>query len=183
MRLAAVRRPAELTPGLVVLAALCLAPRPAAAADPVPFDSDYVGTFSLAVDASGGGDLHFTGAGIATHLGLGAVAGRSLTTPDPTDPLCSIIDEDHDAVALAAADGDELYLSNAGEECLDFSVPGRAFIRGSGTFRVKGGTGRFAGATGSGTFEVVAEVTGFDPTGPTGTFELRFTGTVSSSGN
>jgi hypothetical protein len=44
---------------------------------------------------------------------------------------------------------------------------------------VRGGTGRFAGATGSGTFEVVAEVTEFGPAGPIGTFDLRFTGTIS----
>lgn len=183
MKLAAVRGPVGSTPALIALVVISLAPQPATAADLVPFDSYHVGTFSLAVDRAGVGDLRFTGAGIGSHLGLSAVAGRSLTTPDPTDPLCSIIAPDHDAVTLTAANGDELHLSNSGEECLDFSVPGRVFIRGSGTFRVTGGTGRFAGATGSGTFEVVAEVTGFDPTGPTGTFELRFTGTVSSSGH
>jgi hypothetical protein len=182
MRLAAVRGPAGLAPGLVALAALGLAPRPASAGDPVPFDSYATGTFTLAVDAAGVGDLRFAGAAVASHLGLSAVDGHSVTTPSPTDPLCSIIDEDHDAVTLTAADGDELYLSNSGEECLDFSIPGRTFIRGSGTFRVTGGTGRFAGATGTGTFEVVAEVTGFGPAGPTGTFDLRFTGTISPPG-
>ena len=79
--------------------------------------------------------------------------------------------------------GDELHLSNAGEDRLDLSVPDRIFIRGSGTFRVRGGTGRFAGATGAGTFAVVAEVTGFGPAGPTGMFDLRFTGTISPPGN
>jgi hypothetical protein len=182
MRLAAVRGPAGLAPGLIALAVFCPAPRPSVAGEPVPFDSHYAGTFTLAVDPAGAGDLRFAGAGIATHLGLGVVAGRSLTTPDPDDPLCSIIDPDHDAVTLTAANGDELHLSNSGEECLDFSVPGRVFIRGSGTFRVTGGTGRFAGATGSGTFEVVAEVTGFGPAGPIGTFDLRFTGTISIPG-
>jgi len=168
-----------LAPGLVALAAFCLAPRPASAGDPIPFDSHFGGTFTLAIDAAGAGDLRFAGTGIASHLGLSAVAGRSLTSPSPTDPLVSIIDEDHDAVTLVAANGDELYLSNAGEERLDFSIPGRIFIRGSGTFRVRGGTGRFAGATGAGTFEVVAEVTGFDTAGPIGTFELYFTGSIS----
>lgn len=182
MRLAAVRGPAGLTPGLIVLAALGLVPRPAAAADQVPFDSDFVGSFSLAVDAAGAGDLRFAGAGLASHLGLSAVAGRSLTTPDPKNPLGSIIDPDHDAVTLVAANGDELHLSDSGEDFLDLSVPGRVFIRGSGTFRVTGGTGRFARATGSGTFEVVAEVTGFGPAGPTGAFDLRFTGTISPPG-
>jgi hypothetical protein len=171
-----------LAPGLVALAAVCLAPRPAAAGDPVPLDSHYGGTFTLALDSTGAGDLRFAGPGISSHLGLGAVAGRSLTTPSPTDPLVSIIDPDHDAVTLVAANGDELYLSNSGEDRLDLSTPGRVFIRGSGTFRVTGGTGRFAGATGSGTFAVVAAVTGFDDAGPVGTFDLRFTGTISPPG-
>ena len=48
---------------------------------------------------------------------------------------------------------------------------------------MKGGTGRFPGATGAGTFAVVAEVTGFDAAGPVGTFELRFTGTISPPGS
>lgn len=178
MTLAAVRRPSALAPGLVAFAALCLGPRLAPAAGPVPFDSYFAGTFTLAVDATGTGDLRFGGTGIATHLGLSAVVGQSITIP--IDPLCSIIDEDHDLVTLVAANGDELHLSNSGEECLDpFSIPGRYFIRGSGTFRVRGGTGRFAGATGSGTFEVEAEVTEFGPAGPIGTFDLRFTGTIS----
>ena len=183
MRLAAVCGPAGLARGLVALAALCLGARPAPAADPVPFDTYHAGTFTLAIDSTGAGALRFAGAGIASHLGLSAVDGHSLTTPSPADPLCSIIDPDRDAVTLTAANGDELRLSNSGEDCLDFSVPGRVFIRGSGTFRVKGGTGRFAGATGTGTFEVVAEVTGFDAAGPIGTFDLRFTGTISSPGN
>jgi hypothetical protein len=183
MRLAAVCGPAGRAPTLVAIASLCLGPGPTSAGDSVPFDSYSAGTFTLAVDATtGAGDLRFAGAGIASHLGLGPVAGHSVTTPSPTDPLVSIIDPDHDAVTLVAANGDELYLSNAGEDRLDPSVPGRLFIRGSGTFRVTGGTGRFAGATGSGTFEVVAEVTGFGPAGPVGTFDLRFTGTISPPG-
>ena len=182
MRLAAVCGPAGWTRGLVVLATLYVGPSPAPAADQVPFDSYYAGTFTLAVDAAGGGDLQFAGAGIASHLGRGAVEGRSLTTPSPTDPLVSVIDAEHDAVTLVAANGDELYLSNAGEDRLDPSDPDHIVIRGSGTFRVTGGTGRFAGATGAGTFEVVAGVTGFGPAGPVGTFELRFTGTITPRG-
>jgi len=89
--------------------------------------------------------------------------GHSTTRPIPTDPLCSEIVTDR--MIVTAANGDELWLVNSGEDCLDFSVPGHTFIRCSGTFNVAGGTGRFRGATGSGQFAVVAEVTGF--VGPT----------------
>jgi len=183
MRFAAVRGPVGMASGFLVLAIICPTPQLAGAAEQVPFDSRYAGTFTLAIDANGNGDLLFAGAGIARHLGQSTVDGHSITTPSATDPLRSIIDDDHDAVALVAANGDEIHLSKLGEEVLDFSVPGRIFIRGSGTFRVKGGTGRFAGATGSGTFDVVAEVIGFGASGPFGIFDLRFAGTISSPGD
>src|SRR5262249_36581759 len=92
------------------------------------------------------------------------------------DPLCSDIITD--TVTLTAANGDELWLTNSGEDCLDPSAPPRLFIRGSGTFVVTGGTGRFWGATGSGTFAVVAEVLGPVPGGVAGVCERRFEGRV-----
>jgi hypothetical protein len=141
------------------------------AAAQVPFQADYQGTFTLAVGANGTGDLHFTGAGIASLLGLSAVLGHTTTSPSTIDPGCSVIVTDQ--VILTAANGDQLWLVNAGEDCLDGNV-----IRGSGTFQVIGGTGRFARATGSGTFQVVAQVTGFATTGVSGTFDLVFTGTM-----
>jgi hypothetical protein len=85
-------------------------------------------------------------------------------------------------VILTAANGDELWLVNSGEDCLDFSVPGHIFIRGSGTFNVAGDTDRFRGATGSGGFAVVAEVTAFVPGGVAGMFDLRFEGRISPPG-
>jgi hypothetical protein len=137
----------------------------------VPFQADYQGTFSLAIGAGGTGDLHFTGAGIASLLGLSAVLGHTTTSPSPTDPGCSVLVTDQ--VILTAANGDQLWLVNAGEDCLGGNV-----IRGSGTFQVIGGTGRFARATGSGTFQVVAQVTGFGTTDVSGTFDLVFSGTM-----
>ena len=107
----------------------------------------------------------------------GAGSAPDALEQDPTDPLCSDIVTD--MVVLTAANGDQLWLVNSGEDCLDLSVPGKTFIRGSGTFNVVGGTGRFDDATGSGSFSVVAEVTGSITGGVSGTFELHFDGAIS----
>ena len=150
----------------------------------VPFQSSYRGTFTIAFGAAPNGtddDLRFAGGGIASQLGQSAVDGHSTTRPSQDDPLCSDIITD--AVTLTAANGDELWLTNSGEDCLDLSALPRLFIRGSGTFVVTGGTGRFQGATGSGTFAVVAEVLESVPGGVAGVFELRFEGRVSPPGD
>src|SRR5690349_11843152 len=155
----------------VLAAGLVLAVRPPAAAeDTVPFAADFQGEFRILFGAGPDGtdDLRFAGGGLANHLGLSGVDGHSTTRPSATDPLCSDIVTDR--VILTAANGDELWLVNAGQDCLDFSVPGRVFIRGSGTMKVAGGTGRFRGTTGTGTFGVLAEVAGFVPGGVTGPF-------------
>jgi len=155
----------------------------AAAVETVPFAADYQGAFQIMFGAGPDGtdDLRFAGDGIGNHLGLSAVDGHSTTRPSATDPLCSDIVTDR--VILTAANGDELWLQNAGEDCLDFSIPGHIFIRGSGTMRVIGGTGRFRGATGSGTFAVLAEVTEFVPGGVAGNFALHFEGSISAPGD
>ena len=157
---------------------LLLLPLRAQAQEQIPFESDYQGTFTLAFGAGPDGTdaLSFSGSGIASGLGKSSVDGHTTTRPDEDDPLCSEIVTDQ--VILTAANGDELRLVNSGEDCLDFSVPGQVFIRGSGTFQVVGGTGRFAGATGSGTFKVVAEVTDLEATGASGTFDLVFDGNI-----
>src|SRR5260370_6773561 len=166
-----------LAAGLVLLV-----PRPAAAQDSVPFAADFQGVFQIMFGAGPDGtdDLRFSGDGIASLLGLSNVNGHTTTRPSATDPLCSDIVTDQ--VILTAANGDELWLVNTGEDCLDFSVPGRIFIRGSGTMQVVGGTGRFSGATGSGTFAVVAEVTGFWPGGLTGSCAIHFAGDIPPPG-
>src|SRR5262249_34353757 len=151
-------------------------PQLAGAQGTVPFSAGYRGVFQIMFGAGPNGtdDLRFSGAGIASQLGLSGLDGHSTTRPSATDPLCSDIVTDR--VILTAANGDELWLVNAGEDCLDLSVPGRIFIRGSGTMAIVGGTGRFQGATGSGRFAVVAEVMAFVPGGVAGTFDLRFVG-------
>jgi hypothetical protein len=162
----------------VVIISLGLFASRTEAQNPVPFAADFEGDFQILLGAGPGGtdDLRFSGAGLANHLGLSDVDGHSTTLPSPADPLCSDIVTD--LVILTAANGDELWLTNSGQDCLDFSVPGRIFIRGSGTMRVLGGTGRFHGATGFGTFEVLAEVTGFVAGGVAGPFALHFEGEI-----
>jgi hypothetical protein len=164
---------------LIASAVLMVLPLTAAGQSTVPLKSSYGGLFSLAFGAGPNGtdDLRFAGFGKASHLGKSMVLGHSTTLPDPTEPGCSDIVTD--LVVLLAANGDELWLQNSGEDCLDFSIPGRLFIRGSGTFMVTGGTGRFEGAMGQGEFNVVAEVLGSDAGGVSGAFQLSFTGEIS----
>lgn len=57
------------------------------------------------------------------------------------------------SVTLTAANGDELRFDYVGR--LD-----PATGRGTGTFTLTGGTGRFAGATGSGSFAALLDLTG-----------------------
>lgn len=173
-------RPHRRTVLAVVIIILGLLAPSAAAQDSVPFAADFEGDFQILFGAGPGGtdDLRFSGSGLANHLGLSNVDGHSTTLPSAADPLCSDIVTD--LVILTAANGDELWLTNSGQDCLDFSVPDRIFIRGSGTMTVLGGTGRFHGATGNGTFEVLAEVTGFVAGGVTGPFALHFEGKITS---
>jgi hypothetical protein len=156
-----------------------LMPRPVAADEEVHFRADYTGTFTLTFGTGpdGTNNLDFSGTGKARHLGKSAVEGHTTTAQDPTNPLCSDIVTD--MVVLTAANGYQLWLVNSGEDCLDLSVPGKTFIRGSETFVVVGGTGRFDDATGNGIFSVVAEVTGSITGGVSGTFELHFEGDIS----
>ena len=165
----------------LVVVLLLVVPLGAAGEDTVPFHSSFTGEFSLRFGAGPDGidDLLFTGPGRARHMGKSTVAGHSTTLPDPTEPGCSDIVTDW--VILTAANGDQLWLVNSGEDCLDFTIPNRLFIRGTGTFTVAGGTGRFAGATGSGDFKVDADVLSFDDDGGgvSGSFALSFTGQIS----
>jgi hypothetical protein len=123
--------------------------------------------------------LSFAGPGQSIPLGRAIVLGHTTTRPDPDMPGCSEIVTDR--VVLTSEGGDELWLVNSGDDRLDLSVPGRVFIRGSGTFVVAGGTGRYRRATGSGQFNVVAEALQIAPDGAwaAGTFQLSFIVTVS----
>jgi hypothetical protein len=156
----------------IVVAALLLLVQPVRASimDQVPFQGAYQGTFTIA-----GPLLTFSGEGTATHLGSSTILGETALAPDPTNPFCLNIVEDE--VTLTAADGDELHLVNAGQDCLD---PATGRITGTAATTVVGGTGRFLNATGSGTIRVDAQVLGATPEGVTGTFVLRFEGEISA---
>ena len=131
----------------------------------VPFKGVFEGAFAInPADLQ----LHFSGEGPASHLGDSSLAGDSQLAP--AGPGC--FDIATDAVTLTAANGDQVFLTNAGQDCFDST--GR--IVGAAVFTITGGTGRFAGATGSGSTQVVATP---DQTGFAGTFILIFSGHIS----
>jgi hypothetical protein len=149
----------------VTATALSLVAPSARSADTVPFKGIFEGTFAINPVAL---QLHFEGDGLARQLGNSEIVGDSQLAPD--GPGCFEIVAD--AVTLTAANGDQLFLTNVGQDCFDDT----GHIVGSATFTVTGGTGRFAGATGTGTTQVVATP---DQTGFAGTFVLTVTGQIS----
>ena len=147
------------------------------AGNQVPFQAVFQGDFRISFGTGPDftNELFFSGQGTASHLGDSTVNGYS--TLSSSSPGCFTIV--YDQVMLTAANGDNLLMVNAGDECLDSSVPGKLFIRGSGTYTFVGGTGRFAGATGSGVYQVIAEVVTFGGTFVEGTFVLNWVGVIS----
>ena len=152
---------------------LMLQPIGASSMEQVPFSAAYEGAFAIA-----GPLLTFSGNGTATHLGNSAILGETVLAPDATRPFCFNIVEDH--VTLTAANGDELHLVNAGQDCLD---PATGRITGTAAATVVGGTGRFQDATGSGTVSVDAQILESTPDGVAGSFVLRFEGEISAPGS
>lgn len=136
---------------------------------------DFVINFAAGPDMTD--DLRFSGDALATFLGQSELDGHSTTRTDPEDPSVSEIVTDE--VILTAASGDEIRLSNSGEDHLDTSDPAHPVIRGSGTFVITGGAGRFRGAAGHGVFLVYAEVTEFGPASVGGEYVLAFDGVLS----
>jgi len=143
-----------------------------------PFVAGYSGGFTITFGTGpqGTDDLSFDGSGVALPGGVTGLEGHSTTRPRTDNPLVSDIVSDR--VVLTAAGGDEVRLENSGADTLDTSVPGHTYIHGSGTFRIVGGTGRFARASGAGVFMVFAEVTGGLPGGVSGEFGLLFVGVI-----
>ena len=131
----------------------------------VPFKGVFEGTFAINPVTL---QLHFSGEGTASHLGESDIVGESQLAP--TGPGCFQIATD--AVTLTAANGDQLFITNSGQDCFDST----GHIVGNAIFTVTGGTGRFAGASGTGTTQVVATP---DQTGLAGTFVLVFRGDIS----
>ena len=152
--------------------------RPQSAQTPLPFAAVYTGDFTITFGTgpNGTNDLRFSGSGLAFPLGLSDVDGHSTTQPRPDNPLISDIVTDE--VTLTDANGDELRLMNSGSETLYEPDSEHPYIVGSGTFKITGGTGRYAQAKGSGTFHVFAQVAGPIDGGVGGEFVLVFAGSV-----
>jgi len=131
----------------------------------VPFKGVFEGTFAI---NPANLHLHFSGEGPASHLGDSDIVGDSQLVP--AGPGCFEIATD--AVTLGAANGDQVFLTNSGQDCFDDT----GHIVGNATFTVTGGTGRFNGASGAGATQVVATP---DQTGFSGTFILVFSGRIS----
>lgn len=129
-----------------------------------PFKGIFEGAFAINPATL---QLHFAGDGPASHLGESAIVGDSQLVP--SGPGCFQIVTD--TVTLTAANGDQLVLTNSGEDCFDET----GHIIGVATFTVTGGTGRFDGASGTGTTEVVATP---NETGLAGTFVLTLRGRI-----
>lgn len=147
-----------------------------AEAKPAGFKALFRGNFAITMSGDGKSQLHFEGNGTPASLGASAIVGDSTLTPNKTNPACSMIETDR--VTLTVAGGDEVHFVHQGEDCVDASHPPAVTIRSEGTYRIVGGTGRFARATGQGRVRVLAKVLEGGPTGSRGSFELMWDGTL-----
>jgi len=103
-----------------------------------PFSLNGKGVASIAGGQVPVGSI--VGSGNATHLGLFTNSATIYFNPDPSDP--TVVHPTGEGV-FTAANGDNLYI--VVEDASMSIVTGV----GGGTFRITGGTGRFANATGS----------------------------------
>jgi hypothetical protein len=111
-----------------------------AADDQVPFRALYAGQAMFTSDTT----VSFEGVGIATHLGLGTDHGdATITGPHSSCPggLANTHVE-----TLTGASGDSLTFTAHNVAC----PVGFLQFRGTGTWEVTGGTGRFTDTTGVG---------------------------------
>jgi hypothetical protein len=149
---------------LIALGAIGIGLRPVLA-DPVqvPFDASYSGTISLTDNQY---VILFSGAGISSHLGLGANQGQIVITG--MDNSCSGGVANTNYERLTAANGDSLFLTS-----YDVACPiGSNVYRGGGNWTVTGGTGRFSRATGHGTLDGQSDFNQF-------VFTIHLTGVIS----
>jgi hypothetical protein len=138
---------------------------PAFAADQVPFNAQFSGSFTP-VDAS---HLQLAGTGNALRLGSGTSSG-ALTNTGPV--ACGGFGI-HDVETLTSpGNGDQVTLSIDGQAC-PTATPGVYEV--AAPYVVTGGAGRFAGASGQGTIDCVGNFNN-------DTFSFAATGTISHPG-
>jgi hypothetical protein len=136
------------------------------ATDPqVPFHASYSGHAVFASDTT----VSFDGTGIATHLGLSVDHGDATIT-GPNNSCAGGLANTH-VETLTAANGDTLTITAHNVACPIGSLQ----FRGTGTWVVTGGTGRFHDVTGSGTFNGRADFA-------TQEFSFVMSGTIAAPG-
>lgn len=142
---------------VMAVAASGVAVSPASAAKPaVPFKASVSGTVTLTSPVT----FKLAGAGKASHLGnVKSYQADGVFTGPSTDTLTE---------TLTAANGDTLVILC--NQVLEEISPG--VYRGTDTWTVIGGTGRFSDATGSGTGETHVDLNA-------GTFAKDMTGAIS----
>jgi hypothetical protein len=133
--------------------------------DDVPFRAFYAGQAMFTSDTT----VSFEGVGIATQLGLGADHGdATITGPHSSCPggLANTHVE-----TLDGANGDSLTIT-----AHDVACPvGFLQFRGTGTWEVTGGTGRFTDTTGNGSLNGASNFV-------TNEFSFVLSGTISAPG-
>jgi hypothetical protein len=140
-------------------AAFGMTPAMAQSSGATPFKSDVSGSLVATSPA----DFNLTGSGQSTFLGHVRYAGSvHVTSTDGNGVLTDVMTE-----TLTAANGDTLIL-----HCEQRATPKKPGVyRGTDTWTVVGGTGRFAHATGSGSGSTEANLN-------VGTFSKTATGII-----
>ena len=146
-----------------------LAPQSVRASSEKPFNANFITQFTSVLEFP---LLHLTvnGKGNATNLGR--------TTAFTDDQVSNLIDGSGSATyTLTAKNGDTLVLALVVQPGATINVEGGVLF--SGSYTIRGGTGRFSGATGSGIFGG----TGLFLTETDGIGAFAVVGTISLPGN
>ena len=127
-----------------------------------PFKGTFSGSFTVNFGTTAA-TVHFSGEGIATHLGQFDMSGTVVIV------IHSLVGTSTDT-KITAADGDQLFLTTVANEHFTSATT----IALSGTYTITGGTGHLADATGSGTLSGTVLISGPN----SGTVSETFSGTI-----
>jgi hypothetical protein len=180
-RLARLRRRSAMAALLIVFLAVGFSPAHArASADRlVPFQATFTEQFSGVQCGPMLLCVSITGSGTAAHLGR--VTETRQVRIDLSNPATGCLPVLSDTMTLAAANGDQLVATGAGQNCLT-SVSNSDVQNEIVQYTVTGGTGRFTGASGSGTWRTHVIITAETATTTTGTATTTASGMLSSPG-